>query len=166
MNGWRRPKPADEASSPRPVHGTTPPPSATPTATTSANVTRSLLGQTSAVHDLGLAPVASTVTGAARLFSWRRDYWSGALVRRAIGRRILEKMKPARAATRRFLPTSPFKPPPPAPPAERFNPQDQVTHDTYGLGRVIRVEDDTAVVVDFGTQQVRIPTPCAKLNKL
>src|SRR6185437_3036293 len=30
------------------------------------------------------------------------------------GRRILEMMKPARAATRRHLPTSPFKPPPPA----------------------------------------------------
>ena len=30
----------------------------------------------------------------------------------------------------------------------------------------ISVEDDTAVVVDFGTQQVRIATPCAKLNKL
>jgi hypothetical protein len=82
------------------------------------------------------------------------------------GRRILEMMKPARAATRRHLPTSPFKPPPPARPAEQFAPQDQVTHDTYGLGRVIRVEDDTAVVVDFGTQQVRIAMPCAKLSKL
>lgn len=76
-----------------------------------------------------------------------------------------EGMKPARAATRRFLPTSPFKPPPPAPPAEQFALQDQVTHDTYGLGRVIRV-DDTALVVDFGTQRVRIATPCAKLSKL
>jgi hypothetical protein len=80
-------------------------------------------------------------------------------------RRILERMKPARAATRRFLPTSPFKPPPPAPPAEQFASEDQVTHDTFGLGRVIRVEDDS-VVVDFGTQQVRIATPCAKLSKL
>jgi hypothetical protein len=75
-------------------------------------------------------------------------------------------MKPARAATRRYLPTSPFKPPPPAPPAEEFAPEDQVTHDKYGLGRVVRVEGDTAVVVDFGTQQVRIATPCAKLAKL
>jgi hypothetical protein len=75
-------------------------------------------------------------------------------------------MKPARAVNRRFLPTSPFKPPPPDPPAERFAPQDQVTHDKYGLGRVIRVEDDIAVVVDFGTQQVRIVMPCAKLTKL
>jgi hypothetical protein len=75
-------------------------------------------------------------------------------------------MKPTRVATRRYLPTSPFKPPPPAPPAEQFAPQDQVTHDTYGLGRVILVEDDTAVVVRFGTQQVRIASPFAKLTKL
>jgi hypothetical protein len=75
-------------------------------------------------------------------------------------------MKPARAATRRYLPTSPFKPPPPAPPAERFTSEDMVTHDTYGLGRVISVEEDTAVLVDFGTQRVRIAIPCAKLNKL
>jgi len=75
-------------------------------------------------------------------------------------------MKPARAATRRYLPTSPFKPPPPAPPAEQFTAEDQVTHDKYGLGRVVRVEDETAVIVDFGTQQVRIAMPCAKLTKL
>jgi hypothetical protein len=30
----------------------------------------------------------------------------------------------------------------------------------------MRVEDDTAVVVDFGGQLVRIATPCAKLTKL
>jgi hypothetical protein len=80
--------------------------------------------------------------------------------------RILDMMKPARAATRRFLPTSPFKPPPAAPPAEQFAVQDQVTHDKYGLGRVVSVEDDTALVVDFGTHKVRITTPCAKLTKL
>jgi hypothetical protein len=75
-------------------------------------------------------------------------------------------MKPAHAATRRFLPTSPFKPPPPAPPPEQFASQDQVTHDKYGLGRVVRVESDAALIIDFGTQQVRIATPCAKLTKL
>jgi len=47
-----------------------------------------------------------------------------------------------------------------------FVAQDMVTHDKYGLGRVVTVEDDTAVVVDFGTQRVRIATPCAKLSKL
>ena len=80
--------------------------------------------------------------------------------------RILEMMKPARAATRRYLPTSPFKTPPDAPPAEQFAVQDQVTHDTYGLGRVMSVEDDTSLVIDFGTRRVRITTPCAKLTKL
>jgi hypothetical protein len=75
-------------------------------------------------------------------------------------------MKPARAATRRFLPTSPFKPPPEAAPAEQFAVQDRVSHDKYGLGRVISVEGDIALVIDFGTSQVRITTPCAKLTKL
>ena len=44
--------------------------------------------------------------------------------------------------------------------------RDQVTHDTYGLGRVIDVEGDTALVVNFGSHRVRIMTPCAKLTKL
>ena len=79
--------------------------------------------------------------------------------------RILEEMKPARAASRRFLPTSPFGPPI-VPPAEQFAVRDQVTHDTYGLGQVIDVEVDTALVVNFGSRRVRITTPCAKLTKL
>ena len=70
------------------------------------------------------------------------------------------------SANRRYLPSSPFKPPPEAPPAEQYEVDDLVTHDKYGLGRVVTVEDDTAVVVDFGTQRVRIATPCAKLSKL
>jgi hypothetical protein len=74
-------------------------------------------------------------------------------------------MKPARAATRRSLPTSPFKAPP-APPVGQFAVQDQVTHDKYGLGRVIGVEDDTALVIDFGSRQERIVTPFAKLTRL
>jgi hypothetical protein len=80
--------------------------------------------------------------------------------------RILNMMKSAPAATRRLLPTSPFKAPPAAPPAEQFAVQDQVTHDKYGLGRVTSIENDTALIIDFGTQKVRITTPCAKLTKL
>ncbi|NRQ31477.1 hypothetical protein HII36_06430 [Nonomuraea sp. NN258] len=75
-------------------------------------------------------------------------------------------MKPASGALRRHLPTSPFKPPPPAPPAERFSMNDQVSHDRYGLGVVIGVEDELAVFVDFGSRQVRITTPFDKLYKL
>jgi hypothetical protein len=74
-------------------------------------------------------------------------------------------MKPARAATRRHLPTSPFAPPVAAP-VGQFALQDQVTHDKYGLGRVIGVEDDTALVVDFGSRQMRIMTPFARLTLL
>ena len=43
---------------------------------------------------------------------------------------------------------------------------DQVTHDKYGLGRVIDVEADATLVVDFGSCRVRIMTPYAKLTKL
>jgi hypothetical protein len=75
-------------------------------------------------------------------------------------------MKPARAATRRLLPTSPFHPAPPAPPAEQFAEQDQVTHDKYGLGRVVSVQGDGALVIDFGVRRLRIAMPCAKLAKL
>ena len=74
-------------------------------------------------------------------------------------------MKPARAATRRFLPTSPFAPPV-VPPAEQFSEQDQVTHDKYGLGRVVSVQDDAALVIDFGARRMRVAMPCAKLSKL
>ena len=44
--------------------------------------------------------------------------------------------------------------------------RDQVTHDRYGLGRVIGVEVDATLVVDFGSCCVRIMTPYAKLTKL
>ena len=84
----------------------------------------------------------------------------------AVCGRILVMMKPARAA-RRFLPTSPFNAPPAAPPAVQYVVQDQVTHDKYGLGRVIDVEDDAAaVLIDFGSRQERITTPFSQLTRL
>jgi hypothetical protein len=67
---------------------------------------------------------------------------------------------------RRHLPSSPFKPPPEAPPVERYALSDLVTHDKYGLGRVILVEGDTAVVVDFAPRKVRVTTPFARMTKL
>jgi hypothetical protein len=86
--------------------------------------------------------------------------------RKSLGRRILVVMKPARAANRRFLPDSPFNNRPADPPVEQYAVQDQVSHDKYGLGRVILIEDDSALVVDFGSRQVRIMWPFAKLTKL
>ena len=65
-------------------------------------------------------------------------------------------MKTTPGATRRFLPGSPFNNMPACPPVELFDAEDQVTHDSYGLGRVLLVEDDSALVVAFGSRRVRI----------
>jgi len=75
-------------------------------------------------------------------------------------------MKPARAAVRRPLPGSPFNTPPVIRPVEQYAAGDRVTHDKYGLGVVIGVEEEVAVLVDFGTQQERITSPYSKLTKL
>ncbi len=74
-------------------------------------------------------------------------------------------MKASRAAARRHLPGSPFQAPAPVLPAETFAVHDQVTHDKYGLGVILAVED-RAVLVDFRPDQRRIPLPCTKLTKL
>lgn len=68
------------------------------------------------------------------------------------------------SSQRRHLPNSPFRAQPERV-VERFAVDDRVTHDKYGLGRVISA-DDAAVTVDFGAQQVRITTPFDKLSKL
>ncbi|MBB5121171.1 MULTISPECIES: hypothetical protein [Streptomyces] len=69
-------------------------------------------------------------------------------------------------AHRRHLPTSPFNAPPAPGPVQKFDVGDRVAHDRYGLGRVIGVEEDIAVLVDFATRQERIPGPYTKLTKL
>ncbi|MFJ6607164.1 hypothetical protein [Streptomyces lydicus] len=69
------------------------------------------------------------------------------------------------AVARRHLPSSPFKPPVTRPP-KQFAVGDRVTHDEYGLGRVICIEDGIAVLVDFGSPQVRIMSPYGKMAKL
>ena len=75
-------------------------------------------------------------------------------------------MKPARAASPRFLPGSPFNVPTVDPLVEQFAVHDRVTHDKYGLGWVVLVEDEDAVIVVFGSRKVRILSPFARLTKL
>ena len=43
---------------------------------------------------------------------------------------------------------------------------ERVLHDRYGLGRIIRVEGGSAVIVDFGDERVRITSPFRRLAKL
>lgn len=65
---------------------------------------------------------------------------------------------------RRHLATSPFQPDP-EPTIELYALDDLVSHDSYGMGRVIQVEA-AAVTVDFRTQTVRIKSPFHKMSRL
>jgi len=65
---------------------------------------------------------------------------------------------------RRHLASSPFRPEP-EPTIEQYALNDLVSHDSYGLGRVVQLQA-AAVVVDFGSQTVRVPSPFHKMAKL
>ncbi len=65
---------------------------------------------------------------------------------------------------RRHLASSPFQPQPEIP-IEQYELDDLVSHDSYGVGRVVGAESD-AVTVDFGNQRVRIVSPFRKMEKL
>jgi hypothetical protein len=65
---------------------------------------------------------------------------------------------------RRHLASSPFRPEPEEP-IETFELNDLVSHDSYGMGRVIQIET-AAVLVDFGPQTVRVTSPFRKMSRL
>ena len=68
------------------------------------------------------------------------------------------------ARPRRHLASSPFQPDP-EPTIEQFEVDDLVSHDSYGMGRVIQVEG-AAVTVDFRSQTVRVLSPYHKMSRL
>jgi hypothetical protein len=65
---------------------------------------------------------------------------------------------------RRHLGSSPFQPDP-EPTIEQYALNDLVSHDSYGMGRVIQLEA-AAVTVDFRSQTVRIPSPYLRMARL
>jgi hypothetical protein len=67
-------------------------------------------------------------------------------------------------AQRAHLASSPFQPKP-EPVIERFELHDRVSHESYGLGRVVGHES-AAVTVDFGNRTLRLVSPFPKLEKL
>jgi len=69
------------------------------------------------------------------------------------------------AGSRRHLANSPFRTPA-AVPLEDFAPNDLVSHDRYGVGRIATIEGETAVTVDFNGNRVRVKAPYTKLFKL
>lgn len=76
----------------------------------------------------------------------------------------LSQMTSSSGSRPKHLKSSPFKP---AAEAEIkvFDVDDRVSHDMYGLGKVVKV-DSHAVTVDFGAQAYRITPPFAKLHHL
>jgi hypothetical protein len=73
-------------------------------------------------------------------------------------------MTTSAGSRRRHLATSPFLDAA-EPVIEQYACHDLVSHDTYGMGRVLTIEPE-AVTVDFGTQKVRVVSPYRKLAKL
>ncbi|MBC7595286.1 MAG: hypothetical protein H7288_15325 [Kineosporiaceae bacterium] len=69
------------------------------------------------------------------------------------------------ARSRRHLSSSPFKPPVEEP-VVIYEIGERVTHDTYGLGRIIGLENGIAVSIDFGSFTKRINLPSKKLFPL
>jgi hypothetical protein len=61
-------------------------------------------------------------------------------------------------------PSSPFEPYR-EPRIEKYELDDRVSHDSYGLGRVVGL-DGGGATVDFNSRTVRIPTPFRKMTKL
>lgn len=76
----------------------------------------------------------------------------------------MEVMTPRPAVEHRYSPRSPFSARPVLA-IEEFAVDDRVTHDRHGLGRVI-AEEDAAVIVDFGSQHIRVASPYRSLTKL
>lgn len=73
-------------------------------------------------------------------------------------------MATSSATPRHRLASSPFQPHP-EPIIEQYVLNDRVSHDSYGLGRVVGV-DAGGATVDFGSARVRIATPFHKMTKL
>ena len=65
---------------------------------------------------------------------------------------------------RRHLATSPFKPDP-EPTIEQYAVDDLVSHDSYGVGRVVQIESE-AMTVDFRPKTVRVTSPFHKVTRI
>jgi hypothetical protein len=80
--------------------------------------------------------------------------------------RIIDKVTPP-AGSRRPLANSPFKPAE-SEPRKEFVVEDLVSHDRYGVGRIVGLEGSSAVTVDFRSSEgmIRVKAPYLKLHKL
>ena len=76
-------------------------------------------------------------------------------------------MRSRGTGTTRTLPGSPFNQPPAVAIVASYAMSDRVSHDRYGLGTVIGIENgNAAVLVDFGPKVLRVALPTTKMVKL
>ncbi len=66
---------------------------------------------------------------------------------------------------RRYHPSSPFQAKPEVA-AEVYEVGARVSHDTFGLGRIVSLQGTQSAQVDFGAEVKHIPLPCAKMTNL
>lgn len=78
--------------------------------------------------------------------------------------RILGVMATSSGKPRPRHANSPFQPHQ-EPDVEVYELDDRVSHDSYGLGKIIGV-DTSGLTVDFSGQRVRVTTPFRKMTKL
>jgi hypothetical protein len=66
---------------------------------------------------------------------------------------------------RRYHPSSPFQAKPEIA-DEVYEVGARVSHDTFGLGRIVSLQGTQSAQVDFGDEVKHIPLPCAKMTNL
>ena len=69
------------------------------------------------------------------------------------------------APRRKFHASSPFQPQAVEPDAV-YEVSARVSHDTYGLGRIVSIQGTRSAQVDFGDQVRHVPLPCRALVSL
>ena len=76
-------------------------------------------------------------------------------------------MNPRSAAARPLLASSPFATATVATaPVVDFAPEDRITHDRHGLGVVVSLYGDSAMIVDFGECRRQVAIPNSRVTKL
>lgn len=66
----------------------------------------------------------------------------------------------------RPLPTSPFSQQRDERPLPEYSVGERITHDHYGLGKVVTLHGDAYVTVDFGSEVIRFPRASRALIKV
>ncbi|MEE6273273.1 hypothetical protein [Georgenia wangjunii] len=71
------------------------------------------------------------------------------------------------AGSRPYLPNSPFNAGRQVPPAEPIPVGAHISHDRHGLGKVVALDGDASIIVDFGNGDARrVPLNSPRIERL